>query len=208
MFSFPSKIYPITDIEISGLSHAEQVARMIAGGAMLIQLRDKHSSPREFFTDAKAALAVARSRGVQVIINDRVDLALALRADGVHLGQSDIPPKAARSLLGDTAVIGFSVHSVEQAKAAAQMPVDYLGIGPVFHTSTKENPDPVIGVDGLRRTREVAGDLPLVAIGGITANCISKVLDAGADAVALISALLQNPSQITARVKDLIRLTT
>ena len=118
MFSFPSKIYPITDITISGLSHAEQVARLVAGGARLIQLRDKHSSPREFFTDASSAVTIARSYGVRIIINDRVDMALALRADGVHLGQSDVPPEAARKLLGETAVIGFSVHSVEQAKAA------------------------------------------------------------------------------------------
>jgi thiamine-phosphate pyrophosphorylase len=203
MFSFPSKIYPITDLEISGLSHAEQVARLIAGGATLIQLRDKHSSPREFFKEAQKALTVARSFGVQIIINDRVDVALALGADGVHLGQDDIPPAAARSLLGDKAVIGFSVHSVAQAKAAVEMPIDYLGIGPVFATSTKENPDPVIGIEGLQRTREVLGNVPLVAIGGITASRIAGVREAGANAVALISALLENPSEITARMKDL-----
>ena len=202
MFCFPSKIYPITDIAISGLSHAEQVARLIAGGATLIQLRDKDSSPREFFADAKAALAVARANGVQIIINDRVDIALALRADGVHLGQGDIPPQAARSLLGDTAVIGFSVHSLEQAQAAVDLPIDYLGIGPVFPTSTKKNPDPVIGVEGLQGTRAVVGDVPLVAIGGITADRVSRVLDAGANAVALISALLENPTEITSRMKE------
>src|SRR6266853_507346 len=159
MFSFPHKIYPITDIEISGLSHAEQVKRLIAGGARLIQLRDKHSSPRAFFTDAEAAVTMARSHGVQIIINDRVDMALALRADGVHLGQGDVPPEAARKLLGATAVIGFSVHSIEQAKAAMKLPIDYLGIGPVFPTSTKERPDPVIGLEGLQRAREVAGEI-------------------------------------------------
>jgi len=203
MFSFPIKIYPITDIEISGLSHAEQVERLIAGGARLIQLRDKHASPGEFFIEAQAAIAVARSYGVQIIINDRVDMALALHADGVHLGQGDIPPDAARKLLGDTAVIGFSVHSVEQAKAATEMPIDYLGIGPVFPTSTKEKPDPVIGVEGLQRTREVVGKIPLVAIGGITIEGVSEILNAGANAVALISALLENPSEITARTKSL-----
>lgn len=203
MFSFPSQIYPITDIEISGLSPVEQVARLLAGGATFIQLRDKHSAPREFFADAKAAVAVARSDGAQIIINDRVDIALALGAAGVHLGQDDIPPEAARRLLGDTAVIGFSVHSVKQAKAAAEMPIDYLGVGPVFRTSTKENPDAVIGFEGLRHIREVTGDIPLVAIGGITVHCISRVLEAGADAVALISDLLREPSEITARMKHL-----
>jgi thiamine-phosphate pyrophosphorylase len=203
MFSFPIKIYPITDIETSGLSHAEQVKRLIAGGARLIQLRDKHSSPRDFFTDAEAAVTIARSYGVQIIINDRVDMALALRTAGVHLGQGDVPPEAARRLLGDTAVIGFSVHNVEQAKAAAEMPIDYLGIGPVFPTSTKEKPDPVIGLEGLQRARKVVGKIPLVAIGGITVQGVSEILDAGANAVALISALLGDPSEITARMKSI-----
>ena len=206
MFSFPSKIYPITDITISGLSHAAQVERLIAGGARLIQLRDKHSSPRAFFTDAEAAVTMARSHGVQIIINDRVDMALALRADGVHLGQGDVPPEAARKLLGETAVIGFSVHSVEQAKAAMKLPIDYLGIGPVFPTSTKERPDPVIGLEGLQRAREVAGEIPLVAIGGIKLQNVPGILDAGANAVALISALLGNSSEITAQMKDLNQL--
>ena len=100
MFSFANTIYPITDTRISGLSHAEQVTRLIAGGARLVQLRDKHASPREFFADAQAALAIARSQGAQIIINDRVDLAIALGADGVHLGQTDLPVAAARRLLG------------------------------------------------------------------------------------------------------------
>jgi len=208
MFSFPSKIYPITDIEISGLSHTEQVERLIAGGATLIQLRDKHSSPREFFADAQAALALAHSSGVRIIINDRADIAFALKADGVHLGQADIPPTAARELLGSTALIGFSVHSVEQARLAADMPVDYLGIGPVFPTSTKDNPDQVIGLKGLRRVREFVGDARLVAIGGIGAKDIHAVLDSGANAVALINALLQNPSQITTRMRELVLLST
>ena len=205
MFSFPSKLYPITDVEISGLSHAEQVSRLIAGGAMLIQLRDKHSSPRQFFQDAEEALVVARSHGVQIIINDRLDIALALRADGVHLGQSDLTPDAARKLLGDTAIIGFSVHDVEQVKTAARLPIDYLGIGPVFHTATKDNPDPVIGVEGLRRAREAAGEIPLVAIGGITLDNASRVLDTGVNAIALISALLENPTEITVRTEAAIR---
>jgi thiamine-phosphate pyrophosphorylase len=203
MFSFPGNIYPITDTRISGLSHTEQVARLIEGGATLIQLREKHLSPREFFKDARAALMIARSLGVRIIINDRVDIALALQADGVHLGQTDLPPDAARRLLGPKAVIGFSVHNVEQAKAAALLPIDYLGIGPIFPTATKKNPDPVIGVEGLHRTRQVTGDIPLVAIGGITLDRKSGVLDAGADAVALISALVGKPAESTALMESL-----
>lgn len=204
MFSFANTIYPITDTRISGLSHAEQVTRLIAGGARLVQLREKHASPREFFADAQAAVSIARSQGAQIIINDRVDLALALGADGVHLGQTDLPVEAARRLLGLDALIGFSVHNIEQAKQALKMPIDYLALGPIFPTTTKQNPDPVVGLSGLRQVRQIAGDLPLVGIGGIGADKVNEVLASGADAVALISSLLQDPLQITAHLQILI----
>src|ERR1051325_6035204 len=132
-FEIP-KLYPITDRRLSGLSHAEQVARLVEGGATFIQLREKRLAPREFYREAEEALRVARARGARLIINDRVDIALAFGADGVHLGQDDMPPEAARNVLGRRAVIGFSTHSVEQAIAAARMPVAYVAIGPVFGT--------------------------------------------------------------------------
>lgn len=198
------KVYPITDTRLSGLSHAEQVARLSDGGASLVQLREKHLAPREFYKAAAEALDVARARGVRLIINDRVDIALALRADGVHLGQDDLPPDAARELLGTQAVIGFSTHSVEQARAAARLPVDYIAIGPIFNTSTKENPDPVVGLDGLRRVRQAVGEIPLVAIGGITVETAPAVIAAGADSVAIISSLLKDPSRIGQQVRDLL----
>src|SRR4051812_19965313 len=160
-FELP-KLYPVTDRRLSGLSHAEQVARLIDGGATFIQLREKHLSPREFYVEAEEALRVARARGARLIINDRADIALALGADGVHLGQDDMPPEAARALLGEGAVIGFSTHSVEQTIAAARLPVDYIAIGPVFATTSKENPDPQVGLEGLRRVREAVPFLPLV----------------------------------------------
>ena len=138
-FELP-KLYPITDRRLSGLSHAEQVARLCEGGARLVQLREKHLSPREFYREAEDALRVARGRGAKLIINDRADIALALGADGVHLGQDDMPPEAARALLGEGAIIGFSTHGLEQSVAAARLPVDYVAIGPVFATSSKENP--------------------------------------------------------------------
>jgi thiamine-phosphate pyrophosphorylase len=202
MFSFTTRLYPITDVRISGLSHAEQVARLSAGGATLIQLREKYLSPREFYGEAEAALRVAHSRGARLIINDRVDIALALHADGVHLGRDDLSPSLARRLLGEGALIGFSTHNVEQAHAAADMPVDYIAIGPIFSTATKADPDPVVGLDGLRRVREVIGGIPLVAIGGITAQNAPKVISAGADAVAVISALLTDPPWIPERTMD------
>src|ERR687890_43038 len=201
------KLYPITDRRLSGLSHAEQAARLIEGGATFIQLREKYLSPREFYREAEEALKVARARGAKLIINDRADIALALGADGVHLGQEDMPPEAARSLLGEGAVIGFSTHSVEQAIAAARLPVDYIAVGPVFATGSKENPDPVLGLEGLRRVREAVGvSAKLVAIGGITRENAPSVLGAGTDSVAVISALLgrEDPSEITRLTRDFL----
>lgn len=198
------KLYPITDARLSGLSHAEQVRRLSAGGATLIQLREKHHSPREFYQEAEEALAVARSLGVLLIINDRVDIAFALSADGVHLGQDDLPPAAARSLLGDSAIIGFSTHSVEQAIAAALLPVDYIAIGPIYKTSSKENPDPVVGLDGLRRVKQAVGQIPLVAIGGIRHENMGEVFAAGADSIAVISLLLSDSSKIESHTRELL----
>jgi thiamine-phosphate pyrophosphorylase len=204
-FELP-KLYPVTDRRLSGLSHAEQVARLIDGGATFIQLREKHLSPREFYVEAVEALRVARARGARLIINDRTDIALALGADGVHLGQDDMPPEAARALLGEGAVIGCSTHSVEQAIAAARLPVDYIAIGPVFATTSKENPDPQVGLEGLRRVRETVPSLPLVAIGGVTRENAPSVFNAGVDSVAVISALLvrEDPAEITRLTRDFL----
>lgn len=198
------KLYPITDARLSGLCHAEQVRRLSRGGATFLQLREKHLSPREFYLEATDAFSVAGTLGVRLIINDRVDIALALSADGVHLGQGDLPPAAARELLGERAIIGFSTHTVEQARAAARLPVDYLAIGPIFPTLSKENPDAVVGLDGLRRVREMTGEMPLVAIGGIRLENIEEVLNAGADSVAVISLLLNEPAEIERRTREIL----
>ena len=197
------RVYPITDTHISGLSHADQVALFAEGGATLVQLRDKHASPLHFYEQAKAALEVATQRRVQLIVNDRADIALAVGAAGVHLGQDDLPPEAARRLLGSEAVIGYSSHTVEQALAAATLPIDYLAIGPVFATSTKQDPSPVVGLNGVRAVREAIGGLPLVAIGGITHANARDVIEAGADSVAMISGLLATPSEIPVAVRAL-----
>jgi thiamine-phosphate pyrophosphorylase len=190
------RVYPITDTQLSGLSHAEQVARLIEGGASLIQLRDKDAAPQEFYREAAKALQIARDHNARLIINDRVDIALALKADGVHLGQSDLPVAAARSLLGKDAIIGFSTHNLQQAKSATAMPVDYIAFGPVFPTSTKENPYPVAGLAALREVRATIGSFPLVAIGGITLASAIEVLRTGADALAMIAELLADPMKI------------
>ena len=196
------RVYPITDVELSGLSHAEQVRLLSLGGASLIQLREKRMPPREFYEHAKAA----QQPGVRLIINDRVDVALAAGAAGVHLGQDDLSPEAARKLLGPPAIIGYSTHNVEQAINAIQQPIDYLAVGPIFSTTTKTDTAPVLGLKGLRAVRDAIGDFPLVAIGGITHANARDVVEAGADSVAVISALLSSPDRITALTQSLFHL--
>ena len=210
--SFPSnprlilpRVYALTDVGLSGLSHAEQVELLSAGGAMLVQLREKGMPAREFYEQAKAAVDVAVQRGVQLIINDRVDVALAVGAHGVHLGQDDMPPEAARKLLGPNAVIGYSSHNIEQAIAATKLPIDYLAIGPIFATTTKSDTAPVLGLEGLRAVRQAIGSIPLVAIGGITSANAAGVIAAGADSVAMISALLSNSHRISEATRSLLQ---
>ena len=194
------RVYPLTDVQLSGLSHGEQVRLLSLGGATLIQLREKQMPALQFYDQARAAV----TSGVQLIINDRVDVAVAVGAHGVHLGQDDMPPEAARRLLGDEAVIGYSTHSVEQAKKALTLPIDYIAIGPIFTTSTKPNPSPTLGLEGLRAVREAVGNTQLVAIGGISHSNAREVIEAGADCVAVISALLSNPAETLRATQTLI----
>lgn len=189
MEPFP-KIYPITDRLLSGRSHLEQCKEMIRGGAAIIQLRDKTARSDELYRAAKEVCEFASGFGVRIIINDRADIALAAAASGVHLGQDDLPPRAARDLLGPDAIIGFSTHDLRQAAEAASLPVDYIAIGPVFATPTKENPDPEVGIEGVRIVREATRGVTLVAIGGITSANYRDVIAAGADSVAVISDIL------------------
>lgn len=191
-------------MRLSGLSHAAQVEKLIEGGATLIQLREKFAAPREFYESAKQAVEIARHSHVKIIINDRADIALAVKADGVHLGQDDLPPEQARKILGENAIIGFSTHNLEQAISAVRLPIDYLAIGPVFTTLTKENPDKVTGTETVRRVRAAVGDFPLVAIGGITVKNLSSVLNAGADSAAIISELFLDKKKIAERLRNLL----
>jgi thiamine-phosphate pyrophosphorylase len=197
---FP-RLYAITDPD-AGLSHVEQVRAFVGGGARLIQIRDKRAAGRDLYDIVRAALAIARPCGARLIVNDRVDVALAAGADGVHVGQEDLPARAAREILGPDRIVGFSTHTLEQVREASHLPVDYIAFGPVFETATKENPDPVVGVEGIARVRaEVAG--PLVAIGGITLERAPAVLAAGADTVAVIGDLRRGGS-IEARVRAFV----
>ncbi len=198
------KVYPITDTRLSGLSHVEQVERLAAGGATLIQLRDKSLSPLEFFELAKSAVEFARRRSIRIIINDRADIALATKADGVHLGQDDLAPEAARRILGPDALIGYSTHNLQQARHALSLPIDYLAIGPIFATSTKKDTEPIVGLEGLRSVAAIASGLPIVAIGGIRLTNAPAVIAAGASSVAVISALLTPNDSISERTRNLI----
>ena len=200
-FSHP--IYPITSTAHSGLNHKEQVERLAETGVSILQIREKTLVPREFFEEARTALRVARDAGIKVIINDRVDIAHVLGADGVHLGQDDLSPSHARRVLGVRAIIGYSTHTVEQAVAATELPIDYIAFGPVFHTSTKQNPDDVTGIVELRKVRSVVGDFPLVAIGGIDAENIELVSESGVDAAAVISVVFTDPDRIGNAVRNL-----
>ena len=204
-FTLP-KIYPITDTSISGLPHRDQVKQLIEGGATLIQLREKRMAPHEFFQDARNAMNIAHSAGVKLIINDRVDIALAIGADGVHLGQTDMPVEAARRLLGEHAIVGFSTHNLNQVEEAVSLPIDYLAFGPIFPTATKENPDPIVGLTELAQIKNLVGSLPLVAIGGISAETIREVLISGADSVAIISAVLNEHNPIAENLRILANL--
>ncbi|HEY0763824.1 MAG TPA: thiamine phosphate synthase [Pyrinomonadaceae bacterium] len=195
------KVYALTNVELSGHSHAEQVELLTQGGASLIQLREKKMSALEFYEHAKAAVAV----GVPLIINDRVDVAIVVGARGVHLGQDDLPPEAARRLLGPDAIVGYSTHNIDQALAAVKLPIDYLAVGPIFQTTTKTDTFPVLGLEGLRAVRAAIGEFPLVAIGGITQANAPEAVAAGADSVAVINALLSDPNRITEMTRSLIQ---
>ena len=182
-----TRVYPLTDRHISGLSHEQQVVSLSSSGARVIQLREKELAGRGFYGEAAAAISTARQQGVRIIVNDRVDIALALKADGVHLGQDDLPPGAARQILGNEAVIGVSTHNLEQVKLAADMPVDYVALGPIFPTTTKESSNAPVGPGAISQACKLLGDIPLVVIGGITEANGRQLLDAGSTALAIIT---------------------
>ena len=199
------RLYALLDPEHTGSRDLVELARAVAhGGATLVQLRDKHGNSREMVQRARALKTALAEFGLPLLINDRVDVALACGADGVHLGQTDMAVEDARRLLGSEAVIGLSVKTREQADAAPTDLIDYVGIGGVFATTSKDNPDPPIGTDGLARIaatlRRRAPGLPLCAIAGIDAGNAARTIAAGADGIAVISALsLQHDPQEAAR---------
>jgi thiamine-phosphate pyrophosphorylase len=166
---------------------------LVSAGVSLIQYRNKSGDARQML-DHALELKRRVQDPVKLIMNDRADLALAAGFDGVHVGQDDLSPQGARKVIGDTLWLGVSTHNPEQVREASLTSADYIAVGPVFATASKANPDPVIGLEGVGRARQLTRK-PLVAIGGITrANCRS-VLEAGADSVAVISDLLREPGK-------------
>ena len=197
---FP-RFYPIVVPSRIGAGEITEVCdfarELVAGGARLIQLREKLASSREILRLARE-LRRALPNDVRLTINDRADLAVAAAADGVHLGQDDLPPEAARKIIGQSRMLGVSTHNPGQLEAALQTSADYIAIGPVFATISKDKPDPVIGLDGIRRARSLT-EKPVVAIGGVTLENCRSVIDAGADSVAVIGAILEDPRKTTAQ---------
>jgi thiamine-phosphate diphosphorylase len=191
------RLYGIIDPErTNGRNPVELVQQAVAGGTTLIQYRDKHADGRRLVEMSLALKAALEGTGVPLLVNDRIDVALAAGADGVHLGQGDIHPIDARRLLGPDSIIGLTLKTPEHVNGMARLPVDYGCIGGVFTTMSKNNPAPSIGLEGLRamtaHTRSIS-NVPLGAIAGIDASNAEVVMAAGIDGIAVISALFMAP---------------
>jgi thiamine-phosphate pyrophosphorylase len=187
------RLYAILDAarfsEAEGMFVAAE--ELAAGGVRLFQYRNKQGNARQMLEEARELKRLLGGR-VRLIMNDRADLCLASEFAGLHIGQDDLSPEAGRRIIGADRWLGVSTHNREQVALADQTSADYIAIGPVFATSSKAHPDPVVGLSGVRRARELTGK-PLVAIGGITRGNARSVIEAGADAVAVISDLLRDP---------------
>lgn len=183
-----SPIYLITDSAISRLSHVQALQQAIKAGVEMIQLREKNLSKKDLFNTALTIRKMTQKHNVFFIVNDYIDIALAVDADGVHLGQEDMPVDEARKIMGTNKLIGISTHSVRQALEAQNSGADYIGFGPIFYTATKDAGQPK-GIASIRKIKKHI-KIPLVAIGGITWENAYKVLRAGADAVAVASGIL------------------
>jgi len=202
------RFYPILDPEIAARHGVDPVAaaeQILEGGAKILQFRHKGFFSREVFAQLERVAELCRDAGVQFVVNDRADLA-AITGAALHLGQDDLTPSSARRVVGLATLIGFSTHNERQLRAAAAEPANYLALGPIFGTASKQNPDPVVGIDELRRLRPLT-DRPLVAIGGITRSNAQSVLAAGADSVAIIGDLFTEGADVRARTQEWVSLT-
>jgi thiamine-phosphate pyrophosphorylase len=186
------RLYVILDAALLTVPEKECAEKLAAAGVRLIQYRNKRASSRELYESSIQLSSLLIPQGVTFVVNDRADVAFASEADGVHVGQDDLRVEAARSVIGTGKLLGVSTHNLEQFKDAAATSVDYVAVGPVFSTSTKANPDPVVGIELIRRVRSLT-EKPIVAIGGITLESAADVIRAGADSVAVISDILLAP---------------
>lgn len=196
--NFDLSLYLVTDRELClgrNLEHVVQQA--VEGGITMLQLREKRCDSRTFF-ELAVRLKNILPNNIPLIINDRVDIAMAAKADGVHIGQNDLPANVVRKIMGNDAIIGLSIENREQALIANELDIDYIGISPVFSTPTKTDTAPQLGLDGVREISKIS-KFPAVAIGGIHADNITEIVCAGADGVAVVSAICsaQNPKTAT-----------
>ncbi|HEV2348676.1 MAG TPA: thiamine phosphate synthase [Terriglobia bacterium] len=203
--SFPiPRLYAIIDsAQTAGRSPVAVADQLLAAGVKLVQCRAKRATARQFLDSCRQIAERARGARAIFIVNDRADIALAVDAEGVHVGQDDLPPELARRFLKPGKWIGYSTHSLNQVLEAERTSADYIAFGPVFPTHSKENPDPVVGLDGLRRARR-ATRKPLVAIGGITAENARSAIEAGADSVAVMSDLV-GARDIESRTREFLK---
>ena len=198
--------YPILDtaaVLARDLDPVRAAQDILDGGARILQFRHKGFLSRQAYGWLESIAGLAREAGVPLVVNDRADLAKLFGA-ALHVGQDDLPPAAARSLIG-TLPLGFSTHNEAQLRASNSEPVDYVALGPIFGTATKENPDATVGLEELRRIRNLS-TLPLIAIGGITRASAPSVIEAGANSVAIIADLFPEDGNITARTREWIQL--
>ena len=175
-------------------------------GAGAVQYRAKNLSKAQYYRQVQTLLSITRSHDTPLFVNDHLDIALAVSADGIHLGQNDLPFEAAKKLLPPDMILGVSTHSEQQAALAAKKGVGYIAVGPAFPTTTKENPDPVVGPDLIRKVKKLIAPIPLIAIGGICLENVAQVILAGADAVAVASAvvLAEDPAASVCSLKEAV----
>lgn len=203
MKKLPSGLYLITDQYIvKGLSHIQIAEKALLGGLKFIQYREKQLSKRESYKVALDLRDITKRFDATLIINDDIDIAMAVDADGVHLGQEDLPVQTARKMLGENKIIGLSTHSFKDAEEAQGSGADYIAIGPIFRSTTKDVREP-LGADIIKEIRKISR-LPVIAIGGINENNIEDIMKAGADGAAVISAIITK-EDITGAVKEFIR---
>ncbi len=182
-------LYAILDPDVANIPLPQLAEKLAGAGVKLVQLRDKRSPAKKIYAEAKELAGILALRGVRFILNDRPDIAAIAGASGVHVGQEDLPVEDVRRLCPAPLCVGVSTHNLEQLREAARTSADYIAVGPIFPTATKENPDPVVGIEFMRAAREMT-QKPLVAIGGITLESAASVYAAGADSVAVIRDLI------------------